>query len=66
MPEEQSEESWPFADVVVFFNLTIDGLAMVPQLHLIAYTDEDVARDSPHIVGLFCVGRVFRMFFPFF
>lgn len=56
-------ESWPLADTMVVFNMIIDGLAMVPQMYMIAKATEDADPTAGHFVGLLCVSRVFRMLF---
>lgn len=60
---ELDGSSWPLADTMVVFNMVIDGFAMIPQMYLIANSDEKASSVASHFVGLMCLSRVFRMIF---
>ncbi|CAD7975309.1 unnamed protein product [Amoebophrya sp. A25] len=55
-------EPWPMADVSVVWNMTLDCVAMFPQLYVIYKTDEPVSDGAANFVGTLCVSRVLRMF----
>ena len=40
LPPLDTEDSWPFADIVVMWNMILDGFAMIPQMHLIANSSD--------------------------
>lgn len=63
LPPLDASDSWTGADVVVIWNMVIDGMAMVPQMYLIAYAKETITAATSHFVGLMCIARVFRMIF---
>jgi hypothetical protein len=63
LPPLDTPESWPFADTVIMFNMVLDGFAMIPQMHLIAHSDDKASSEASHFVGLLCLGRVLRMMF---
>lgn len=63
LPTFESPESWPYADSVVVWNMILDGLAMVPQMHFIAYSEDKLGPEASHFVGLLCLGRMLRMLF---
>lgn len=63
LPPLDTEESWPGADIMVMFNMILDGFAMVPQMYLIAHSEDKASSEASHFVGLLCLGRVFRMMF---
>lgn len=63
LPTLETEESWPYADCVVIWNMILDGLAMVPQMYFVAHSEEKAGPEAGHFVGLLCLGRVFRMLF---
>lgn len=63
LPSLETEESWPYADSIVIWNMVLDGLAMVPQMYHVAHSNEKATPEASHFVGLLCLGRVFRMIF---
>lgn len=36
---------------------------MIPQMYLVAYSEEKASSEASHFVGLLCLGRVFRIAF---
>lgn len=56
-------DHWPLADVMIMFNMLLDGLAMIPQMHLIAYNNDKSSSEVGHFVGLLSLSRVLRMVF---
>lgn len=63
LPPLENDNSFPFADTFVVFNMVLDGFAMVPQMALLAYSKEKTSSEGSHFVGLLCLGRMFRMVF---
>lgn len=63
LPSVDIAGSFPFQDVVVMFNMIGEGLAIVPQMHLIRYSKEPASREASHFVGMLCLGRCFRVMF---
>lgn len=55
--------SWDYAVHMVVFNMTIEALAMIPQMHMIAYSKAKASPSTSHFVGLLSLGRVLRVLF---
>lgn len=55
--------SWDYAVHMVVFNMTIEALAMIPQMHMIAYSKARASSSTSHFVGLLSLGRVLRVIF---
>lgn len=55
--------SWDYAVHMVVFNMTIEALAMIPQMHMIAYSKARASQSTSHFVGLLSLGRVLRVLF---
>jgi len=55
--------SWDYAVHMVVFNMTIEALAMIPQMHMIAYSKARASASTSHFVGLLSLGRVLRVLF---
>lgn len=58
-------EGWWAVEFFVIFNMLIEGVAMIPQMDLLANSKdrEAVTSETNHFVGLLSLGRVFRMIF---
>merc|ERR1719199_1796928 len=70
LPSLHSEGAWPAVDVVVIWNLILDGAAVIPQVLLVSVVagndakgNEKSKAKSTNFLGLLCLGRVFRMLF---
>lgn len=70
LPSLHAEGAWPCVDLVVIFNLVLDGTALLPQLDLInglskkgVFGRTKATSKASNFVGLLCLGRVFRMIF---
>lgn len=55
--------SWDYAVHMVVFNMTIEALAMIPQMHMIAYSKARASPSTSHFVGLLSLGRLLRVIF---
>jgi hypothetical protein len=63
LPPMDVPESFLWADVIVMWNMVQEGVAMIPQLYLVATTNEKITTEATHFVGLLSLARVFRMIF---
>lgn len=58
------DHAFPLADLATVFNLTVDVLAILPQLWIISQADgEFCSSDTRDFVGLLGLARIFRMSF---
>lgn len=63
LPTLWTEGAWPFVDFTVVFNMLCDGLAIIPQLVLVANSKQAATSEVSHFVGLLSLGRLLRMLF---
>lgn len=63
LPSLHTEEAFPLLDFSVVFGTILDGMALVPQILLIAKSVQVAPPQSGSFVGCLCLGRVFRMMF---
>lgn len=63
LPSLEAHDTWPFADFFVIFNMVIEGFSMIPQMHLIAHSENRATSETGHFVGLLSIARVWRIIF---
>lgn len=61
--EQPTGESWRFAPFMVMFNMSLDTLAMMPQMYTIQNAEDGASTETCHFVGLLAFARLLRMMF---
>jgi hypothetical protein len=60
---DTAPNAWPLADCTMVFNMAIEGLAILPELLVIEKTEDALAPEVSHFVGMLSSARVCRIMF---